>query len=296
MTRRLEFARPDIHYLANLCHGCGACLHACQYAPPHEFAVNVPQAMARVRGAHLRRLRLAAAARRALRRNGLTLAVALAAGLALFLVLALAGNAALAARAARRRLLCGVPARPAGGDLRRVVRLRLLALGIGVRRFWSDVVARQRDGAGACRSDRQRRSTCAISAAATAKAATTRTTRSACAGAASTTSPSTASCSASPRPASRPLYHYALGQRAPYPLPSLPVVLGTLGGIGLLVGPAGLLWLHLRRDPPHAKRRSRRWTAASSPCCCCRARPAWPCSPGATARPWACCSPFTWAW
>src|SRR5207344_1364871 len=49
MTRRLEFAKADIHYLANLCHGCGACLHACQYAPPHEFAVSVPRAMARVR-------------------------------------------------------------------------------------------------------------------------------------------------------------------------------------------------------------------------------------------------------
>ena len=49
MTRRLEFAKADAHYLANLCHGCGACLHACQYAPPHEFAVSVPRAMARVR-------------------------------------------------------------------------------------------------------------------------------------------------------------------------------------------------------------------------------------------------------
>ena len=49
MTRRLEFPAADVHYLANLCHGCGACLHACQYAPPHEFAVNVPQAMAKVR-------------------------------------------------------------------------------------------------------------------------------------------------------------------------------------------------------------------------------------------------------
>jgi ferredoxin len=38
MTRRLEFGKADIHYLANLCHNCGACLHACQYAPPHEFA------------------------------------------------------------------------------------------------------------------------------------------------------------------------------------------------------------------------------------------------------------------
>jgi citrate/tricarballylate utilization protein len=49
MTRRLEFGKADTHYLANLCHNCGACLHACQYAPPHEFAVNVPQAMAQVR-------------------------------------------------------------------------------------------------------------------------------------------------------------------------------------------------------------------------------------------------------
>ena len=50
MTRRLEFPAADVHYLANLCHNCGACLHACQYAPPHEFAVNVPQALATVRG------------------------------------------------------------------------------------------------------------------------------------------------------------------------------------------------------------------------------------------------------
>ena len=44
MTRRLEFGQADIHYLANLCHNCGACLHACQYAPPHEFAINIPKA------------------------------------------------------------------------------------------------------------------------------------------------------------------------------------------------------------------------------------------------------------
>jgi citrate/tricarballylate utilization protein len=45
------------------------------------------------------------------------------------------------------------------------------------------------------------------------------------------------------------VYHYVLGWPAPYPLSSLPVVLGTLGGIGLIVGPAGLLYLRVRRDP-----------------------------------------------
>ena len=49
MTQRLAFGKADINYLANLCHNCGACLHACQYAPPHEFAINVPKAMAEVR-------------------------------------------------------------------------------------------------------------------------------------------------------------------------------------------------------------------------------------------------------
>jgi citrate/tricarballylate utilization protein len=47
------------------------------------------------------------------------------------------------------------------------------------------------------------------------------------------------------------VYHYALDWPAPYPMTSLPVVLGTVGGIGLLVGPAGLLWLNYRRHPAH---------------------------------------------
>jgi citrate/tricarballylate utilization protein len=45
------------------------------------------------------------------------------------------------------------------------------------------------------------------------------------------------------------LYHYAFGWQAPYPVTSLPVLLGTVGGIGLLVGPAGLLWLNVKRHP-----------------------------------------------
>src|SRR5690625_7846800 len=48
MTQRLAFSEADVHYLANLCHNCGACLHACQYAPPHPVQVNVPQTRARV--------------------------------------------------------------------------------------------------------------------------------------------------------------------------------------------------------------------------------------------------------
>ena len=37
------------------------------------------------------------------------------------------------------------------------------------------------------------------------------------------------------------LYHYLLGYEAPYPWYDLPVVLGTLGGVGLIIGPIGLM-------------------------------------------------------
>ena len=40
MERRRLFTDGDVSYLANLCHNCGACYHACQYAPPHKFETN----------------------------------------------------------------------------------------------------------------------------------------------------------------------------------------------------------------------------------------------------------------
>jgi citrate/tricarballylate utilization protein len=87
MTRRLEFPAADLHFLANLCHQCGACLHACQYAPPHEFALNVPRALARVRRDTYASHAWPPALGRLYQRNGMVLALALAAGLFLFLLL-----------------------------------------------------------------------------------------------------------------------------------------------------------------------------------------------------------------
>ena len=46
---RSNFSDSDVGYLANLCHGCGACLYDCQYSPPHEFKIDLPAALAQVR-------------------------------------------------------------------------------------------------------------------------------------------------------------------------------------------------------------------------------------------------------
>ena len=49
MELRRTFKESDILYLANLCFDCRACYYACQFAPPHQFAVNIPQVFAQIR-------------------------------------------------------------------------------------------------------------------------------------------------------------------------------------------------------------------------------------------------------
>jgi len=49
MERRRTFTAQDLKYLANLCHNCRGCYYACQYAPPHEFDVNVPKTLGELR-------------------------------------------------------------------------------------------------------------------------------------------------------------------------------------------------------------------------------------------------------
>jgi len=49
MELRRTFTAGDLKYLANLCHNCRDCYYACQYAPPHDFSLNFPQAMAQLR-------------------------------------------------------------------------------------------------------------------------------------------------------------------------------------------------------------------------------------------------------
>ena len=49
MEQRRIFTKADLIYLANLCFDCRDCYYACQYAPPHAFAVNIPRLMAELR-------------------------------------------------------------------------------------------------------------------------------------------------------------------------------------------------------------------------------------------------------
>ena len=45
MEERRLFTEGDLAYLSTVCHDCRACYQACMYTEPHEFAINIPRLM-----------------------------------------------------------------------------------------------------------------------------------------------------------------------------------------------------------------------------------------------------------
>ena len=253
MTRRLAFNTTDVHYLANLCHSCGACLHACQYAPPHEFAINVPQAMATVRGQTYADFAWPPALGVLYRRNGLTLALALSAGLALFLMLGVLSQGSLWRTVAGGNFYAVFPHGLMVNLFAPIFAFAVLALGLGVTRFWREIspgdaalssgpalaeamhnaaTLKYLDGGHGegCNNEddawtlaRRRFHHLTFYGFVLCFAATSLAT----------------------------VYHYAFGWIAPYGWTSGPKLLGVAGGIGLLIGPAGLWILNRRRHADH---------------------------------------------
>ena len=235
-----DFGAEDLHYLANLCHNCAECYYACQYAPPHEFAVNVPQVLAEIR---LHSYRHYARPQFLFRNSGrLTLAVLALALVAGAMMLMIGGGQAFSPALSFYLVIPhGVMVAIFGG----VSILAVAAVGAGaVRQF-----------AGVLRN--------------TSRPVLKRAARSILtleylsSGGVGCTYPNARHsmarrwfhhctfygfllCFASTTVAA--YYHYVLARLAPYPYLSAPVVLGTLGGSGLLIGPAGLYWLKRQRD------------------------------------------------
>jgi citrate/tricarballylate utilization protein len=253
MEMRSDFSDGDLNYLANLCHACGACYVDCQFAPPHEFNVNVPKTFATARAECYAAYAWPRPLSRLFVRNGLVISLVAALSVATFAFGFAVGN--------DRLMLYGVHTGPgafyalmphnAMAFLFGAAFLyAILALVKSLASFWRDIGEpvgmrtdmttlwqaikdagrlRHLDGGGVGCFNGTERPTGGVKIfhhltfygflfcfAATCVAT---------------------------------LDHYLLSREAPYPWWDLPVVLGTLGGIGLLIGPAGLLILKARRDP-----------------------------------------------
>jgi len=251
MTQYRTFDPTNMDYLANLCHNCMACYHACQYKPPHPFAVNAPRALASTRvdsyAAYAWPDKLAGL----FKRNGLLVSTAIAAGIALVLGATLLlqdwqvlFSAQTGAGAFYQIIPHAVMVSVAGGTFSAglfalVVSLTKFckAIGLGPRelcnpryiiRSLSQAMTLKHLGGGhgdGCNSaddafSNQRRLFHHL------------------------TMWGFMLCFAATCVAT--IYEYFLGRMSPFPLLSVPVVLGSSGGLGLLVGCSGLFVTKLK--------------------------------------------------
>jgi citrate/tricarballylate utilization protein len=250
MELRKSFLNGTADYLANLCHNCGACYYDCQYAPPHEFAVNIPPTMATVREESYARYAWPGGFAVFFERNGFWVAFAAALAVAIFIggFIAWHDPSALfgvhVGDGAFYRLM---PHNAMVAIFGAAFLYAILAIWMSVRAFWQAsgppldltlaifwqalrdaCTLRYLDGGGmGCMNESDR-----------------------------------------PEKDRRRLFHhfafygflfcfastssatvFSLWQDAPYPWWHPVVVLGLLGGIGLIAGPIGLLTQDARRDP-----------------------------------------------
>lgn len=245
-------------HLAHLCHGCRNCFYACQYAPPHVFAVNLPRALAELRHQVYRDGVWPPAGRWLLDHPFAALFLALTGGW-LLVLLVIFFNAALGlgepTQTGFYRLLpwglmsligalplawSGVALAIQWGRYWRLTRpphVRGLMRALG-RTFAAILSLDHLSGGGVGCNDRD----------AGFSQARRRLHQALFAG--------LGLCLAATLSAA--LYHHALGLMAPYPVLSLPVLLGTAGGMLIFTAALGLSWLGLSGDPePRAPRASR---------------------------------------
>jgi citrate/tricarballylate utilization protein len=253
MEMRRAFSDGDLNYLANLCHSCGACYSDCQFSPPHEFDVNVPKTLAIARGDSYAVYAWPPAFSGLFARNGVAISVIAALCVAAFIF----GFAAFTDRQVLYGIHTGpgafyalMPHNAMAALFGAAFLYAIVALLMGVRAFWRDIgepVGMTSDAGSIWQAIRD--------------AGELRYLDGGGVGCFNEDDKPTdrrkifhhltfygfllcfaATCVAT-------LYHYLLAREAPYAWWDLPVVLGTLGGIGLLIGPLGLLAAKWQRDP-----------------------------------------------
>jgi len=253
MELRRKFTEGDLNYLANLCHNCGACFQGCQYAPPHEFRVNVPKTFALVRAESYQRYVWPRALAPFFERNGIKIAALSAATVAIFLLAFITtadSSVMFGTNAGEAAFFAIMPHDVMVLLFGAVFLYAIFASVMGFRYFWADIGAeapalsdrtslvqafrdagtlKYLDGGGnGCGNESER------------PAPNRRLFH-------HLTSYGFLLCFVSTSVAT--VYHYLFGWQAPYAYLSLPVLFGTVGGVGIVVGPIGLYVMGRRRDP-----------------------------------------------
>ena len=244
MFSQRAFSNGDITQLANLCHNCRGCYYACQYTEPHEFAINLPAALAEVRHENRKDFAWPRGFAALFDRAGVTIAATLAFAFAFLFYLIFAyppesGEGFYAVMSHTLMVMIFLPA----------FLLPLLSVAVSLARYWRFIGGgrpKMRDVWQACRDAASMRNLKGghgdgcnfededrFSKARSGFHQMTFLGFMMCFG---------ATCVGT-------ILHYGFGIEAPYAWYSLPKILGVPGGILLCLGTGGLAWLKCKADP-----------------------------------------------
>jgi citrate/tricarballylate utilization protein len=252
MELRRTFKESDILYLANLCFDCRACYYACQFAPPHQFAVNIPTIFSQIRTETYQDYSWPRVLARMVKSNAqaaIAITIACVVVVIAFVLLAKGPGVMFSPQIGEGAFFRVVP------YLAMVIPpslISLFVLGVfatGVFRFWRDT-----------RGSPEEMFSWAAFSKATSDAFGMRYMKGDGTG-----------CTYPNEQFSHirrvfhhftfygflldlisttlaAIYHHFFHWESPYPLTSLPVVFGSLGGIALMIGTTGLLYLKWKSD------------------------------------------------
>ena len=251
MEYRREFAEGDLNYLANLCHDCSECYFACQYAPPHEWEINPPLTFARFRTYSYEKYAWPKPIASAFRANGLVVSLVTALALigVVFGIVQVRGQGVMwkAVEGGNFYEIVSHNALVALFGVVGVLSVAVLAVGVG--RFIKDINEELSELLSPATLKMTLKETLALEyldgggwgcSYPDEKSSSVRRWLH------HFTFYGFLLCLAATTVGF--IYDFVFGWQAPYEYLSLPVVLGTLGGIGLLVGPGGLLFFKYRRN------------------------------------------------
>lgn len=249
-----EFSDEYMDYLANLCHNCTACYHACQFTTPHVYDINIPRALTQVRAQSYEKYVWPQSLSLAFTRNGTFVALLTAFVVSLILVLGLLGNdpkALFAVHQGEGAFYRVISHNAMVLVAIAIVAFDVLALGLGFLKYWRSIGGRLGyffnflalkktlmsaftlkylgggDDNKGCNEESSRFTNrrriyhhlmmygFLLCFAATATGT---------------------------------IYHYAFDWVAPYGYFSLPVLFGLVGGVMTLIGTSGLAWVKLQMD------------------------------------------------
>ena len=255
MEMRRTFADGDLDYLANLCHGCGACYIDCQFSPPHDFNVNVPKVLATVRADSYATYAWPRMLAPLFRRNGLAISLLCLVCITVsfgYLAVGPDASAIFAVHEGQGAFYALMPHNTMAAMFGMAFAYAILAIIMSARNFWRAMgpqpasaaavpsIWQAMKDAGRLRYLDGGGAGCEVPAAANHTPDRRRLFH-------HLTFYGFMLCFSATSVGT--LYHYLLAREAPYPWYDLPVVLGTLGGLGLLIGPVGLLSQRRARDP-----------------------------------------------